>query len=350
MKAAYWYGHKDIRVLETDEPSPKSGQVKIRVAWAGICGTDRHEYVGPNFIPTSRPHRLTGRTAPLIMGHEFTGEIVEVAPDVKEWAVGMRVCCSGTLCCGKCRSCLEKKRPNVCEKLGFTGVSDDGAFAEYVVVNAYQVYAIPEGLDMRTVVLAEPLACGQHAVNLLGGVRDETVLINGSGIIGLSAFLACKVGGAREIALSGWGPEKRALVEGWGGTYLDVSTPEGAELLQQLRVSCAFECVGMESTLRSAISALLPTGKLMVMGVFEQEPCIPMNDFQEGERTLYTSQAYNDEIGEVMHYMAEGRYPDLEPLITAETELEDLVEKGFEELNRNAARHAKVIIRISGKH
>ena len=64
MKAAYWYGHKDIRVLETDEPSPKSGQVKIRVAWAGICGTDRHEYVGPNFIPTSRPHRLTRRTAP----------------------------------------------------------------------------------------------------------------------------------------------------------------------------------------------------------------------------------------------------------------------------------------------
>ena len=115
--------------------------------------------------------------------------------------------------------------------------------------------------------------------------------------------------------------------------------------MQQLRVSCAFECVGMESTLRSAISALLPTGKLMVMGVFEQEPCIPMNDFQEGERTLYTSQAYNDEIGEVMRYMAEGRYPDLEPLITAETELEDLVEKGFEELNRNAARHAKVIIR-----
>ena len=88
----------------------------------------------------------------------------------------------------------------------------------------------------------------------------------------------------------------------------------------------------------------------MVMGVFEQEPHFPMNDFQEGERTLYTSQAYNTEIGEVMRYMAEGRYPDLRPLITAEIELGDLVEKGFEELNRNAAGHAKVIIRLSGKH
>ena len=349
MKAAYWHGHKDIRIREVPEPETTPGSVKIRVAWAGICGTDRHEYTGPNFIPTTKPHRLTGRTAPLVMGHEYTGEIVEVAPDVRNWRPGMRVCASGTIRCGECPACVEKKRPNVCEKLGFTGVSTDGAFAGYVVVPAYQLYEVPEGLDLRTTVLAEPLACGQHAVNLLGGVTGERVLINGSGIIGLSAFLACRVGGARDVTVAGWGAEKRSYVERQGGRYIDVSTDEGAKRLAGQRADVAFECVGLEGTLRSAIDALVPTGKLMVMGVFAQEPHFPMNFFQEGERTLYTSQAYNEEIGEVLRQMAEGRYADLESLITAEIGLDDLVGKGFEELERNAAKHAKVIIRLSGK-
>lgn len=350
MKAAVWRGHKDVVVMDAEEPQVTPGTVKIKVEWAGICGTDRHEYAGPVFLPVNTPHRLTGRRTPLILGHEYTGEIVEVAADVTGWKEGTRVCCSGTLCCGACSACL-KNRSNVCEKLGFTGVSTDGAFAEYVVVPAYQLYEMPEGLDMRTTILAEPLACGQHAANLLGGVKGETVLINGSGIIGLSAFLACSIGGAKQVFVSGWGEEKRRFVEPWGGVYIDVSTEEGRARLASCRVDVAFECVGLESTLRSAVDALLPTGKLMVMGVFEKDPVFPMNFFQEGERTLYTSQAYLDEIGAVMRFMAEGRYPkDLASLITAEIALDDIVEKGFEELERNAAKHAKVAVRIGGAH
>ena len=78
MKAAVWHGYKDVRIEEVAEPTPKKGQVKIAVDWAGICGTDRHEYEGPNFIPVKKPHRLTGRVAPLIIGHEFSGRIVEL--------------------------------------------------------------------------------------------------------------------------------------------------------------------------------------------------------------------------------------------------------------------------------
>lgn len=350
MKAAVWRGHKDVVVMDVEEPQVLPGTVKIRVEWAGICGTDRHEYAGPVFLPVNKPHRLTGRKTPLILGHEYTGEIVEVAPDVSGWMPGTRVCCSGTLCCGKCSACM-KNRSNVCEKLGFTGVSTDGAFAEYVVVPAYQLYEVPEGLDLRATILAEPLACGQHAVNLLGGVSGESVLINGSGIIGLSAFLACVAGGAERVFVSGWGREKRRFVEPWGGIYIDVSTEEGRECLASCSVDASFECVGMESTLRSAIDALRPTGKLMVMGVFGKDPIFPMNFFQEGERTLYTSQAYLDEIGTVMRFMAEKRYPkDLASLITAEIRLDDIVAKGFEELDRNAAKHAKIAIRIGGKY
>ena len=116
MKAAVWHGYKDVRIEEVAEPTPKKGQVKIAVDWAGICGTDRHEYEGPNFIPVKKPHRLTGRVAPLIIGHEFSGRIVELGEDVDGWKVGDRVTANGSLTCGKCEAC-RSGRYNICQKL-----------------------------------------------------------------------------------------------------------------------------------------------------------------------------------------------------------------------------------------
>ena len=84
MKAAVWRGHKDVVVMDAEEPQVTPGTVKIKVEWAGICGTDRHEYAGPVFLPVNKPHRLTGRRTPLILGHEYTGEIVEIAAAMHE--------------------------------------------------------------------------------------------------------------------------------------------------------------------------------------------------------------------------------------------------------------------------
>ena len=95
MRAAVWHGYKDVRVEDRPEPVTPPGYVKVRVDYAGICGTDRHEYVGPNFIPVEKPHRLTGKTAPLTMGHEFSGEIVEVGEDVIGYQMCIRDRCSG---------------------------------------------------------------------------------------------------------------------------------------------------------------------------------------------------------------------------------------------------------------
>ena len=187
MKAAVWHGYKDVRIEEVAEPTPKKGQVKIAVDWAGICGTDRHEYEGPNFIPVKKPHRLTGRVAPLIIGHEFSGRIVELGEDVDGWKVGDRVTANGSLTCGKCEAC-RSGRYNICQKLGFLGVGDDGAFADYVVVEAAKLFRIPEGVSQREAAVAEPLACGIHATNLMGDMNGKDVVVIGPGIIGLSAF------------------------------------------------------------------------------------------------------------------------------------------------------------------
>ncbi len=351
MKAAVWHGYKDLRIEEKDIPKAQKGQVVIAVDYAGICGTDRHEYVGPNFIPTEKPHRLTGKTAPLTIGHEFSGVISEIGPDVEGWKVGDRVSANGTLCCATCEMC-RTGRYNVCEKLGFLGVGLDGAFADYVAVEAARLFKVPDNVTQRQAALAEPLACGIHATRLMGDITGTDVVIIGSGIIGIGAFLAAKIAGASRLLVASVGKDRKELIESYGGDYFDVTDGSLVDFVNGWSngkmADVVYECVGFQQTLDSAISLLKPGAKLMVMGVFEEPPVFPMNLFQEGERELYTSQAHVDEIGVALDYISEGKI-DADGLVTREVTLDTLVEDGFEELIKNGPKHIKVLINISGK-
>ena len=348
MKAAVWHGYKDVRIEEVAEPTPKKGQVKIAVDWAGICGTDRHEYEGPNFIPVKKPHRLTGRVAPLIIGHEFSGRIVELGEDVDGWKVGDRVTANGSLTCGKCEAC-RSGRYNIGQKLGFLGVGDDGAFADYVVVEAAKLFRIPEGVSQREAAVAEPLACGIHATNLMGDMNGKDVVVIGPGIIGLSAFLGAKYAGASRILVSGIGDYRRELVERYGGTYIDSSKADLEEYVRTWSngrlADIVYECIGTEKTLDQAIRITKPGGKLMVMGVFGKKPTVDMNTLQEAERILYTSQAHVNEIATALEYMKEGKIR-ADELITKEVTLDTLTEEGFEYLIGHGPENIKVLIKI----
>ena len=350
MKAAVWHGHKDLRIEDVKEPMPGRGQVKIKVSWAGICGTDRHEYEGPNFIPVKKPHRLTGRTAPLIIGHEFAGEIAEVGEGVEGWMKGDRVTANGSLTCGECEAC-RSGRYNICSKLGFLGVGDDGAFAEYVTVNADRLFRIPDGVTDHDAVLAEPLACGIHATRLLGDIREKDVVVLGPGIIGLSAFYGAKYAGAGRILVSGIGDYRRELIETEGGTYVDAAATDlDAAVLEWSDGKLAdvvYECIGTEQTMDQAIRFSKPGGKIMVMGVFGKKPVVDMNTLQEAERTVYTSQAHVDEIAVALSYLNEGKI-DASRLVTREVTLDTLVEDGFEYLIQHGPENIKVLIRIGG--
>lgn len=349
MKAAVWHGYKDVRISEVEAPEINEGEVLIEVSWAGICGTDRHEYVGPNFIPTTKPHRLTGKTAPLIMGHEFSGIITKTGKNVTGWKVGDRVTANGTLCCKTCEMC-KSGRYNVCEKLGFVGVGRDGTFADYVAIDAERLFKIPDNVTLKQAAVAEPIACGLHATKLMGGTKDKNVLVIGPGIIGIGCFLAAKLSGAKKIIVSGIGEERRELIEKYGGIYADTSKTDLNEVLAEEFGGLAdtvYECVGIQPTLNSSIASLKPGGSLMVMGVFEKPPVFPMNDFQEGERKLYTSQAHVDEIGLALEHISKGDI-DADELVTREVTLDTLVEDGFEELIANGPKHIKVLIKING--
>ena len=348
MKAAVWHGYKDLRIEEKPVPVPGKGQVRIRVDWAGICGTDRHEYEGPNFIPVSKPHRLTGKTAPLILGHEFSGRIDRLGEGVEGWREGDRVTANGSLTCGECEAC-RSGRYNICSRLGFLGVGDDGAFAEYVVVDAAKLFRIPDEVSLRDAAVAEPLACGIHATRLLGDIRGKDVVVIGPGIIGLSAFFGAKYAGAGRIVVSGIGSYRRELVEKYGGVYVDSSGTDLEEFVREWTggalADVVYECIGLESTLDQAIRISKPGAAIMVMGVFAHKPVVDMNTLQEAERILYTSQAHVDEIAAALQYMKEGKI-DAGELITRVVTLDTLVEDGFEYLIGHGPENIKVLIRI----
>lgn len=354
MKAAVWYGHKDLRVMDVAEPKIKPGYIKVKIAWAGICGTDRHEYVGPIFIPVKEPHRLTGRVAPLILGHEFSGIVTEVGDGVDNVKAGDRITASGNLVCGECRFC-KSGRINICEKLGFNGISDDGAFAEYILIPKYQAFKIPNNVTLEEAVLTEPLACGVHSTKLItnvaGSLKGKKVAIVGPGMVGISCLIAAKLAGAEKIMVIGVGNTKEALVKKLGASiYVDIKKVNAIEYAKEWTnnegFDVVYECVGLEPTLKTAINMSRNGAIVMVMGVYEKEPPFPMNLFQEGERILLTSQAYIDELSIVLDAMSKGLVKPLE-LITRRISLDRIVEDGFEELLKNPDSHVKIAIKIA---
>ena len=146
MKAAIWYKKGDIRIEDIPEPKPGVGQVKVRIKACGICGSDLHEYTDGPFIIPSKPHPLTGREGgPVVLGHEFSAEVVEVGDQVEQFIPGDRVTMSALIVCGTCHYC-RRGAYNMCLKLGSTGFAADGGFAEYAVVPYYALYKLPDSV------------------------------------------------------------------------------------------------------------------------------------------------------------------------------------------------------------
>ncbi len=200
MKAARWHGAKDIRVEEIPEPQPGPGEVKIKVAWTGICGSDLHKYLaGPIFVPVGRDHPLSHGQAPVTMGHEYCGNITELGQGVSGLAIGDRVAVEPIFACGTCPACREEKY-NLCDSLGFVGLSGGhGGFAAHSVVPARMVHKIPDGLSMEQGALVEPAAVALHAVRLSRIKAGDTAAVFGAGPIGLLVVEALRVAGAAQI-------------------------------------------------------------------------------------------------------------------------------------------------------
>ncbi|MGI5920859.1 MAG: 2,3-butanediol dehydrogenase [Syntrophomonadaceae bacterium] len=350
MKAAVWYARKDVRVVDVPEPpKPPKGWVKVEVEWCGICGSDLHEWLaGPIFIPPEgQPHPLTGGTAPIILGHEFSGKIVEVGEGVEKWKVGDRVAPDACQVCWECYSCKRMNYP-CCEKLAFTGLHTDGAFAPYVNVPAYTLYGIPDDMPYDIAAVVEPLSVGMHAVRRAPVIAGDNVVVFGGGTIGLSALQSAKAAGAKKVFVVEMAKARKEFAMKLGAdavidpTQVDVPT-EVKRLTDGLGADVAVECVGSDKTVPPALLSIRPRGIVVTAGVFEKDTPIMFNNVVFPEKEIKGSLGYNGEFATVISMLQDGRL-DAETMITGRIKLEDIVEKGFKELVENKDENIKIIV------
>jgi (R,R)-butanediol dehydrogenase / meso-butanediol dehydrogenase / diacetyl reductase len=349
MKALVWHGKKDIRIEEVAVPAPpKADEVQIKVAYCGICGSDLHEYLaGPIFIPTE-PHPLTGHSGKTILGHEFSGTVVAVGADVTSVKVGDNVAPDACQHCGTCVTCREG-RYNVCESLAFTGLMADGAFTSYVNVPANVCFVLPEGFNMEAAALIEPIATGFKAVRQAGTILGETAVIFGAGTIGLGTMMCAKAAGAGKLIVVEMSASRKALAKECGADV--VLDPTECDVIAEIKkmtggsgADVSFECIGNVKTGPLAVEAIRNNGRAIIVGIFEEPSAFNFFSLSATDKKVIGTLAYTmDDFKGVCSLLANGAI-SAEPMITGKIALDDIIDKGFEELVNNKDAHIKILV------
>jgi threonine 3-dehydrogenase len=257
-----------LSYIEVPEPTPGPGEAKVRVLRTGICGTDLHI--------DSWDHWAQGAIKPpLVPGHEFSGEVVELGDGVESVKVGDLISAEGHVVCGTCRNCRAGRR-HMCIRTSSIGVDRDGAFAEFVVVPAGNLWVHPPTMDPDLAAIFDPLGNAVHTA-LTFPLVGEDVLITGAGPIGLMAARIAQHVGARHVVITDVNPQRLALAEKMGvNLALDVRTHRVADAWAGLGLSEGFD-VGLEiSGQASALAEMLTNmnhgGKIALLG-------LPSDDF-----------------------------------------------------------------------
>jgi (R,R)-butanediol dehydrogenase/meso-butanediol dehydrogenase/diacetyl reductase len=349
MKAAVWYGKEDIRIENIPEHKVEAGQVKIRIEACGICGSDLHEYTSGPFIIPSRPHPLTGREGgPIILGHEFSGEVTEVGKGVTKVQAGDRVTVNPLIYCGECHYC-RKGNHLMCSKLATVGFAWDGAFAEYGVFPEYSILKLPDSVTYEMGACVEPLAVAVHAVNRSGLKIGDNVAVIGAGPIGLLVQQACKAAGAGKVFVSEPMKVRSETAEKMGANAVlnpgevDIGK-EIASLTDGLRADIAFDCVGIKQTFESCIKVTGRRARICIVGLALKPIEVSFMRLWGHEKELTFSQGYDGEFPAAINYLADGRV-NVDDYITKTIPLDDFVEGGIKELISNPDKNVKILVK-----
>lgn len=349
MKALRWYGQRDIRLEEVPEPFPGKGEVKIKVKCCGICGTDFAEYAeGPILVPAKRPHPLTGKQTPVTLGHEFSGEIVELGSEVTGFAVGERVTVNPLLVCHDCYWC-KWGRYNECAKLATLGLGADGGFAEYVIAPTYGCYKLPPEVSYEMGAVCEVLSVLVRACKRGGVLPGDSVAIIGAGPVGLLALQVAKASGAGKVFVSEPIPKRREIAKKLGATAVydpqevDVGK-EIAKLTDGLRADVTIDCVGNAASLETALRVSRRAGRIVLVGIPTKPIEFRFDRLLFPEKDLIPVQGFVDEFPAAISLLVDGRVK-IDPLITARIKLDDVIEKGFKVLDsEQRAEHFKILV------
>lgn len=348
MKAAVWYGEKDIRVEERELKPLQDNEVTVRVAWAGICGSDLHEYQeGPVFIPVNEPHQLTGQQAPLTMGHEFAGVVEKVGKDVTSVKVGDRVAVNPMYTFGN-----KHEDVDAYDGFQFIGLGSDGGFATYVNAGESFIYKLPEGMTLQDGALVEPTAVAVQAVKEGNMQFGDTVAVFGAGPIGLLTIIAAKAAGASKIFAFDLSDDRLEKAKELGATHVfnsgQVDPVQAIKDVVPHGVDVAFEVAGVAPTFKQAIDATRARGTMVIVSIFARPiEWNPMQLTNTGVKVTSTIAYTPTTFQQTVDLIGTGQ---LKPqgIITSEIELDDIVDKGFEALT-NDKTQSKILVKLSGE-
>jgi threonine 3-dehydrogenase len=267
--------HAEPGLWLQDVPEPALGinDVLIRIDRTGICGTDLHIHSWDKWARTTIP-------VPMVVGHEFVGDVVEVGANVTGFAPGDAVSGEGHLVCGRCRNCMAGRR-HLCAHTRGVGVNHPGAFAEYLVLPMTNVWHLGEGIDRDVAAIFDPFGNAVHTA-LAFPVLGEDVLITGAGPIGMMAAAVVRHAGARHVVITDVNPHRLELARRMNVTLaVDVSRESIADIQRQLRMDEGFD-VGLEmsgsaSALRDMIANMAHGGRIALLGIPPEEFAIDWN-------------------------------------------------------------------------
>lgn len=283
MKALYYPAWDRLEIREVPEPTPGPGEVLVRVRAVAICGSELHGYK----IHAPR------RTPPLILGHEFAGEVTALGEGVAGYRVGDRVAANSTVACGTCPACVDGD-PHVCPAAEVYGTRRPGAFAEYVAASVSTLFPIPDSLTMEQASLMEPLGNGIHAVAMLRQRFPGQVAVFGAGAIGLFAMQAAAAAGAGRIAVVDVSPARLQVAATLGAAR--TLNADAEDVLAGLRdfggergLDVTIDAVGAAATRDLAVRAVRKGGECVWLGLHEDATTVGGLEVVLGERTIYGS-------------------------------------------------------------
>src|SRR5262245_45419949 len=349
MLALRFHAARDLRIEDVPEPSvPGPGEVLVRVATCGICGTDLHEYaVGPIVTPVE-PHPLTGAQNPQILGHEFAGDVVATGAGVTSVSEGDRVAIMPLAYCGSCAYCARGLQ-HLCTTMACVGLSHAwGGMGELAIVAEYQVVRLPDGVTYRQGALIEPTAVAAYGVERAGVAPGDRVLVTGAGPIGALAALCARAAGASTVYVSEPNAARRARADALGvATVLDPTSVDVPQFLHDetdgLGVDVAIECSGHPAGFAAAVRSLRRRGTLAQTGLFVGEASVEPMLWALNDLTIVGTWCYwVYDFDRIAAQIAAGDLP-VERVITSSVAL-DGAPDAFALLSSGTADEIKVLV------
>lgn len=328
MLAARYYGIADVRVDNIPEPVCAPGQVLVKVAYAGICGSDLHIYRKGMFVKSLQE----------TMGHEFSGTIAEVGAGVAGWKPGDHVVGDPRVGCGGCAWCQQGDY-NLCPDLGFIGEVSPGCFAEYILMDPQKLLRIPPAVDLRRAALVEPLAVALHVIDQGAATGDTALGIIGAGPIGLLTIIAAKALRVKRVAVLDISSSRLDLARQLGADQVLTAFPP--ELANT--VDAAVDAVGAASTLDVALRWVKPQGRLVMVGLYEEQVQADPNYIVTKELHLVGVDAYSTaDLERSVSFLATCS-PDIDRVISHVLPLSS-VAQGFGLLTTPGTTCAKILL------